>query len=75
MNLGIVVVGEESERQIYHIVYMWNLLKRYKWTYLQSRSRVAEIGNRLTVGKAGRLGAAGKQELGGSTHFYRESRS
>ena len=24
----------DRERQIYEIAYMWNLKKRYKWTYL-----------------------------------------
>ena len=30
----------KREKQIqYNITYMWNLEKRYKWTYLQSRNR------------------------------------
>lgn len=34
---GCLVRGES-------VVYMWNLLKRCKRTYLQNRSRVAEVG-------------------------------
>ena len=48
----------DRERQIpYDIAYMWNLKKGYKWTYLQSRSRVTDVGNKLT-------GAGGKEEEG-----------
>ena len=40
----------ERERQIsYDIIYKWNLKKDYKWTYLQNRNRVTDIGNKLMV--------------------------
>ena len=41
----------DTERQIsYDITYMWNLKKKgYKWTYLQNRSRVTDVGNKLMV--------------------------
>ena len=38
----------DRERQIlYVIAYMWNLKKGHKWTYLQNRSRVTGIENKL----------------------------
>ena len=40
----------EREKQIlYNIVYMWNLEKWYRWTYLQNRNRVTDVENKLTV--------------------------
>ena len=40
----------DTERQIsYDIAYLWNLKKRYKWTYLQNRSRVTDVENKLMV--------------------------
>ena len=36
----------ERERQIYDIAYMWNLKKWYKWTYLQNRNRLTDIGKK-----------------------------
>ena len=47
----------DRERQIsYDIAYMWNLKKWYKWTYLQNRNRVTDVGNKLMVtqGERGR---------------------
>ena len=36
------------QRQIsYDIAYMWNLKKWYKWTYLQDRNRVTDVGYSL----------------------------
>ena len=37
-------------KQIY-ITYMWDLEKRYKWIYLQNRSRPKGIENKLMVTK------------------------
>ena len=38
---------EWSKRKIeYDIVYIWNITKGYKWTYLQNRSRVTDIENK-----------------------------
>ena len=38
----------DRERQIScDIMYMWNLKKWYKWTYLQNRNRLADIENKL----------------------------
>ena len=42
----------DTERQIlYDITYMWNLKKGYKWTYLQNRSRVTDVENKLMLTK------------------------
>ena len=40
----------DRKRQIsYDITYMWNLKKRYKWTYLQNRNRLTDKENKVTV--------------------------
>ena len=43
-NIEIIILSEVSqtgERQIYDITHIWNpILKRYKWTYLQNKSRL-----------------------------------
>ena len=42
----------DKERQIlYDITYMQNPKQWYKWTYLQNRNRLTDIGNKLTVTK------------------------
>ena len=41
----------ERERQKYDITYTWNLLKRYKWIYLQNRSRLTDIQIKLLATK------------------------
>ena len=47
----------DRERQMsYDITYMWNLKKWYQWTYLQSRNRVTDVENKLTVTKGERGG-------------------
>ena len=52
------------ERQIsYDIIYMWNLKKWYKWTYLQNRNRLADLENKLMVTKGERLGGGDKLEI------------
>ena len=61
----------DRERQIsYDIAYMWNFKKWYKGTYLQNRSRVTDVENKLMVtggkrgkGQIGRLGLT-------YTHYY-----
>ena len=35
---------------------MWNLKKRYKWTYLQNRNRLTDIENKLMVTEVERGG-------------------
>ena len=40
----------DTERQIsYDIAYVWNLRKGYKWTYLQNRSKITRVENKLMV--------------------------
>ena len=33
----------KSEKDKYHITYMWNLKILYKWTYEQNRNRVTDV--------------------------------
>ena len=50
----------DRERQIsYGIIYMWNLKKRYKWTYLQNSNRPTDIENKLRVTKWETCGGTG----------------
>ena len=45
----------DREKQIsYDIIYMWNLKKRYKWTYLQNINRVTDIVNKFVVRGGGK---------------------
>ena len=44
------------ERQISYNVYMWNLEKWYRWSYLQSINRDTDVENKCTDTKAGRGG-------------------
>ena len=55
----------DRERQIpYDITYMWNLKRKwYKWTYLQNRNRLTDIGNKLMVTE-GDSRVRGKDKLG-----------
>ena len=47
MDLEIIIL---SKKKIpYDITYMWNLKKGYKWTYLQNRSRITDVENKLMV--------------------------
>ena len=49
----------KSEKDIsYDIAYMWNLLKWYKWTYLENR--VTDVKNKLMV----KRGKGGMDKLG-----------
>ena len=53
----------EREKQISdNITYMWNLEKRYGWTYLQNRNRVTNVENKLWLPKGDVWG--GWDELG-----------
>ena len=48
----------DRERQIsYHITYMWNLKKWYKWTYLQNRNRTDIESKQRGKGWGDKLGA------------------
>ena len=51
MDLEIIILSEvsQTEKDKYHIAYMWNLKKWYKWTYLQNRDRVTDVENKLMV--------------------------
>ena len=51
IDLEIVILSEVRQRKINItlIAYMWSLKKGYKWIYLQNRSRVTDVENKLTV--------------------------
>ena len=56
----------ERERQIsYHITYVWNLKKWYKWTYLQIRNRPRHRKQTYDYrgGKGGGVGINWKYEI------------
>ena len=48
------------EKISFDITYIWNLEKRYKWTYLQSRNRLTDIENKFLATK----GEGSRNELG-----------
>ena len=51
-EISILSEMSDTEREIsYNITYMWNLKKRYKWTYLQNRNRLTDIENKFVVTK------------------------
>ena len=53
----------ERERKVsYDIVYMYNIKKCCKWTYLQNRNRLTDIDNKPMTTKEERLGEI-NQEL------------
>ena len=62
----------DRERHIsYDITYMWNVKKRYKWTYLQNRNRLIDIENKLMVTKGESWGGGeGKIRNLGLTYTY-----
>ena len=45
----------QKEKKSYINTYMWNLDKRYWWTYLQGKMRVSDMDKRImdTAGKEG----------------------
>ena len=48
----IILSKSDRERQIsYDITYMWNLKKRYQWTYLQNRNRLTDLKTHLWLSK------------------------
>ena len=56
----IIFKWSKTEKGKYHdIIYMWNLKKWYKWTYLQNRTRITDIENKFMVTK----GERGRKEL------------
>ena len=46
----------QAEKDKYNVIiaYLWTLKKRYKWTYLQNKSRVTGVGKKLLA--SGRTG-------------------
>ena len=51
MNLEIIILSKvsQTEKDKYDIAYMWNLNKRYKWTYLQNR--LTDLENKFMVSR------------------------
>ena len=62
-DLEIIILSEVvRERQLsYVIIYMWNLKRWYKWTYLQNRNRLIDIENKLMVTKEDSSGRSGSK--------------
>ena len=58
-DLEIIILCEENRQISYDVTYMWNLKKWYKWTYLQNRNRLKDIGNKLMIAKGERQGQGG----------------
>ena len=57
----------DREKQIsYDIVYMWGLKKCYKWTCLQNRNRVTDVGNK----PYGYLGGKGRRDRLGDQDWH-----
>ena len=57
MDLEIIILSEvsQTEKDKYHITYMWNLKKKkYKRTYLQNRNRLTDTENKFMVTKGER---------------------
>ena len=55
MHLDVIVLNKVSKRQTsYDIIYMWNLIKGYKWTYLQNRNRHSDFKNKHMITKGDR---------------------
>ena len=54
MDLEIIRLSVKDK---YHITYMKNLKKLYKWTHLQTRNRLTDLENKLMVtkGERGRM--------------------
>ena len=48
--------SDRKRRMSYDIIYMWNLKKWYKWTYLQNRNRVTDVENNLMGNRGEREG-------------------
>ena len=56
MDLETAKVSEVSQKEKYKYIisFMWNLKKLYRWTCLQNRNRVTDIGKKLTIAKGGK---------------------
>ena len=72
MDLQTVIksdVKSKREKQMsYNTIYMWDLEKCYRWTYLQNRNRETDVENKLTDTKGeGRVGWIGRWGL---THIH-----
>ena len=65
MDLESVIQNEVSPKNkiFYMNAYMWNLEKQYRWPYLQSRNREADIENKYMDTK-GERGVEGIGRLG-----------
>ena len=60
IDLQIVILSEESQRQISHVmIYMWNLKNWHNWTYSQNRSRFTAIGKKIYGYQGGESGEEG----------------
>ena len=46
----------KPEKDKYHMISLYVEAKIYKWTYLQNRNRLTDIGNKLVVTKEEKLG-------------------
>ena len=59
-DLEILILSEVRQWEIntlwYDITSMWNLIKGYKWNYLQNRNRCTDFENNLMVTKEDRRG-------------------
>ena len=49
MDPEIIILSEVRKNISYDITYMWTLKQGYKWTYLQNRSRITDVENKLMV--------------------------
>ena len=60
--------SKREKQMSYNTIYMWDLEKCYRWTYLQSRNRETDVENKLTDTKGeGRVGWIGRWGL---THIH-----
>ena len=58
--------SDREQQILYDITYMWNLKKGYKWTYLENRSRITDVENKLMVNR----GKWGWDKLGDWIDIY-----
>ena len=59
IDLETIILSDmwDRKRQTpYDVTYMWNLKKRYKWTYLQNKNKLTDRENKLTATKEGSRG-------------------
>ena len=68
MNPETIILSEVRERQIsYDMIHMWHLRKD-KWTYLQNRNRLKDLGKNLWLAK-GKGGRRDKLGIYLCTHY------